>query len=53
MARGDGSLGVIAALLGIAASIVTILQAVKVCPCDGTRLSFRLACPNCGHVHLF
>ncbi len=49
----NGWLGVIAALMGIAASFVTIAQAVKRCPCDGTPLPFTLYCSVCGHNHLF
>ena len=47
----SGWLSTLATLLGIGASVATISQALKTCPCDGTSLSFKVRCPVCGHDH--
>lgn len=49
----DDSLNAFGAVLGIGASLVTIYQAVKKCPCDGEALSFKVHCKKCEHDHWF
>ncbi len=44
---------IIGSILGIAASAVTIYQAVKKCPCDGNPLPFKAHCDQCNHNHYF
>lgn len=39
------------AVLGVVASLFTIYQAFKKCPCDGTPLPFKAHCDSCGHNH--
>ena len=53
MSKKKNDLGVWASLFSILASLFTIYQAVKTCPCDGTPLSFKVRCQNCGHDHWF
>lgn len=39
-------------VLSIASGVVTIRQATKRCPCDGTPLPFKTYCPECNHLHI-
>ena len=41
----------VGSVLGIAVSLLTIYQAVKKCPCDGTHLTFKIHCDQCNHNH--
>lgn len=50
---GKDYLNIVGALLGIGASVVTIYQAFKKCPCDGEPLPFKAYCKNCRHNHWF
>jgi len=50
MSKKD-DISTVRALLGLAVSVLTVYQAVKKCPCDGTPLTFRVHCEQCGHNH--
>ena len=50
MSKTD-NIGTVGSLLGIAVSLLTIYQAIKKCPCDGTPLTFKIHCEQCGHNH--
>lgn len=43
---------VLKGLLGVAAGLMTIRQALKTCPCDGSPMPFRARCDHCGHLHV-
>jgi hypothetical protein len=48
--EGKG-LAVVATVLGIIASVVTIAAALKQCPCCGAGMPFQSYCRWCGHRH--